>query len=160
VAFTGSPVWQTLSLAGVLPLQRADHKIILDPVADRIVLYGGEGLGGSYLNDTWELHLASLVDAPARPPLALRLGAVVPNPSRAATSIGFELPRAGGARVEIFDLAGRLVRVLDAPALGEGQNALRWDGASSSGETAPAGVYFYRLGAGGEWRSGKLVRIE
>jgi flagellar hook assembly protein FlgD len=73
----------------------------------------------------------------------------VPNPSAAGpATVRFSLARAARVTLRFYNVAGRLVHeaVLDGLA---GDNAYRWDGATSAGMRAAAGVYFYRLSAPG-----------
>jgi hypothetical protein len=69
-----------------------------------------------------------------------------PNPFRGGrgTTIHYSAAKVGGAKVYIFDAAGRLVRTLsDKAALGD--NYVVWDGVGSNGRRAPSGVYFYEI---------------
>ena len=75
----------------------------------------------------------------------LALAAPAPNPSRDAVVLRFALPHATRARLEVWDVAGRRVRVIgdgDSPA---GEHAATWDGRDAAGGLAPAGVYLARL---------------
>jgi len=80
-------------------------------------------------------------DAP-RDPAALR---AYPNPARGATELTFALTRPERVRLALFDLNGRLVRVLADGVAPAGETRARWDGDGDSGAPAPAGVYFARL---------------
>jgi hypothetical protein len=58
----------------------------------------------------------------------------------------FGLTRAERARVELFDVAGRRVRVLADRTFAAGVNhVLHWDGGDSNGDPVAPGVYFYRI---------------
>ncbi|HPF71047.1 MAG TPA: FlgD immunoglobulin-like domain containing protein, partial [Candidatus Krumholzibacteria bacterium] len=83
-----------------------------------------------------------------------------PNPFNPATTIRWALPTAGDLSVEIFDVRGRLVRTLIDGAAPAGPGAARWDGRTGDGRTAAAGVYFYRVRAGGDERVGKMALIK
>jgi hypothetical protein len=68
-----------------------------------------------------------------------------PNPFRGSTAIHFELGETEQVRLEVFDLAGRLVRKLvDAP-LEARSHTITWDGNTDSGRNAAAGMYYLRL---------------
>jgi hypothetical protein len=83
---------------------------------------------------------------------------VEPNPFRGQVRFSFGAAHAGDAVLEVYDAAGRRVRVLGARGVAIGLHALMWDGRDAAGrETAP-GVYFYRLRAPGVDRRGKLAR--
>lgn len=74
-----------------------------------------------------------------------QLGGIVlhqntPNPFTRATTIQFELPRAGRARLTVHDLIGQEVARLVDGDLEAGRH-----GATLDGRDLPDGVYFYRL---------------
>jgi hypothetical protein len=69
-----------------------------------------------------------------------------PNPSDGNAEIGYTLDRASNVRVSLFNVAGRLVRVLEEQGLLDpGPHAAHWDGKDRSGRAAPAGLYFARI---------------
>jgi hypothetical protein len=82
-----------------------------------------------------------------------------PNPFRSSTSIRFVIPNGGVDRYDlrVFDVAGRVVRVLGEGSIGAGVHERTWDGRDSSGADASSGIYFYQLVAGGEVSTGKMV---
>ena len=88
------------------------------------------------------------------------LKANYPNPFNPRTSITFALPQAGRARVDVFDLAGRLVRNLQDGWVSSGPHTVQWDGLDHRGNSVASGQYFYRLSAGDwvETRKMQLVR--
>jgi len=99
---------------------------------------------------------AGAVDAPLAGAGPFELRQSRPNPSVGRAEISFDLRQAGPAKLEIFDVTGRLVRTLvDAP-LAAGPHSVTWDGRSDDRRAASAGIYFYRLTAGDETRIRRL----
>jgi len=86
---------------------------------------------------------------PGGPPAKLALAAS-PNPSRAATTLFYSMPRTEPARIALYDVRGRLVSVLRSGVFLAGSNEFTWDGRAGGRETAE-GVYFAAL----ETRSGQ-----
>lgn len=93
-------------------------------------------------------------------PAALALAPATPNPSRGATTCRFALPAPGAVRLEVFDAAGRLVRVLADGEFAPGEHAVRWDGTGEGGARVPNGLYLARLQFGGRTLTGKIARVE
>jgi hypothetical protein len=89
-------------------------------------------------------------------PRFLRLG---PNPFRTVLDLSFMLSRPAPVRLTVHDASGRSIATLATGVHPAGRWAARWDGAMSSGEPAPSGVYFARLQAGGEVRRARIVRV-
>ncbi len=83
------------------------------------------------------------------PPSTARLAfaGATPNPVRSGTRFTFELPAAGTATLELFDLSGRRVRALATGSFGAGPQSVTWDGRDESGARPSAGAYFARLTA-------------
>jgi hypothetical protein len=73
------------------------------------------------------------------------LAAPTPNPFRDLATIHFGLARAGEARLELFDLAGRRVRTLASGVHGAGAHFATWNGRDQRGNSVGSGVYFVRL---------------
>ncbi|MFN3533794.1 MAG: flagellar hook assembly protein FlgD, partial [Desulfatiglandales bacterium] len=60
--------------------------------------------------------------------------------------ITFELPQdAKSAQVTITDPAGRLIRSLSTSNAAKGFNTVTWDGKTESGQTVPAGTYYFAV---------------
>ncbi|GEM_PF-2103626 len=72
----------------------------------------------------------------------------IPNPFNPTTTISFELPERCDVNLEIYDLLGNKVITLANEELTAGEHRITWDGEDSYGRTAPSGVYFYRIKAG------------
>jgi len=85
---------------------------------------------------------------PGAPNFQLALQQNVPNPFNPTTEIHFTLPAAGRARVRIFDLRGRLVRVLLDESMPAGDHSVQWNGRTDDGATVASGTYFYELRSG------------
>jgi len=82
-----------------------------------------------------------------------------PNPFNPMTRIAFGLSGPGHVSLRIYDVAGRLVRMLaegDRPAA---NYAEVWDGKDASGRTVASGIYFCRLDAGSFTQTKKMVLL-
>ena len=78
-----------------------------------------------------------------------------PNPFNSATTIRFDLPRAGEVRLEVFDVTGRRVRTLQEGMVKAGRHSVRLEAGD-----LPSGIYFARLQAGGQIRTQKLMLLK
>ncbi len=83
-----------------------------------------------------------------------------PNPFNPSTTIRYELNQDGPVRLQIFDIAGRLVRVLVQEDQMEGRHELHWNGRNSEGRISAAGVYFFRLTAEGQNLTRRMMLIK
>ena len=100
---------------------------------------------------------AAATDVPiAAAPAITGLSGVAPNPFRGTTEVRFSLAQAGVAKVALYDVAGRLVRVLRDEPLPAGSHAVTWDGRTGSARAAP-GIYFVRFEAAGTRETRRVV---
>lgn len=100
---------------------------------------------------------AATGDATAASPL---LHPGFPNPFNPSTTLAFELPAAGRARIAVFDLSGRLVRALVDASLEAGPHRAMWDGRDDAGRIVGAGAYLARLEAAGTARTTRLTLVK
>jgi hypothetical protein len=82
-----------------------------------------------------------------------------PNPFNPSTTIAFDLPVAGPATLEIFDLNGRVVRDFSQQHQEAGTSQFEWDGKDRSGARVASGSYFYRLLANGVSPVKKMIVV-
>ena len=80
-----------------------------------------------------------------------------PNPASEAVEWQVGLPAAGRLRLAVHDALGRTVAEVVDRAVPAGEHRVLWNGRLATGARAPAGIYFYRLTAGDETRTGKFV---
>jgi len=98
-------------------------------------------------------------DAPA-PPDHYQLLQNVPNPFNPTTTIRFDLPARSRVTLTVFDVNGRLIRVLVDRDLDAGTRSVTWDGRDSMGRSAASGVYFYRLETPNYGESRKMILLK
>ncbi len=92
-------------------------------------------------------------------PLFARLEPNFPNPFNPTTSVRFEIRAPQHVRLDVFDIAGRLVRRLVDNRLSAGTHSVIWDGMDGAGGEAASGVYFTRLAAGKTSETRKITLI-
>jgi hypothetical protein len=100
------------------------------------------------------------VPEPGVQPPAFALLPNRPNPFGASTVIGFDLPAESRVRLRVFDVRGRLVRILVDTSLPIGRYSIPWQRDDSLGRRVPPGVYLYALEAGAFRETRKAVAIE
>ena len=81
---------------------------------------------------------------------AFALHAPSPNPAVREARLSWTQPRAGDARLEVFDLSGRLVRVVERGAHAAGEHTASWNLTDAAGAPVGAGLYFARVAVEGE----------
>jgi hypothetical protein len=100
------------------------------------------------------------LEVPVGRDVPFALSAPRPNPSSGAALVTYSLPVMQHVRLALYDVRGRLVRVLWDGERKPGEYAADWNGTDESGRTMPAGLYFYRLvGSASGAREGRLVRL-
>ncbi|MBD3368328.1 MAG: T9SS type A sorting domain-containing protein [Candidatus Eisenbacteria bacterium] len=86
-----------------------------------------------------------------------RLEQNAPNPFNPVTTVRFTVAREGSdVSLAVYDVAGRVIRVLAEGPHAAGEHAARWDGRDAAGRQCASGVYFYRLSVD-EWTDSRRM---
>ncbi|MEO0078024.1 MAG: C25 family cysteine peptidase [candidate division WOR-3 bacterium] len=93
-----------------------------------------------------------------RVPKALSLTAS-PNPVRRSAALRWQLPLAGRVRLSVYDVSGRVVRVLAEGAMDAGTYFASWDGKDETGRSVAAGTYLFKLETESGLRTVKSVLL-
>lgn len=94
------------------------------------------------------------------PPRRFALAPNFPNPFNPATTIRFSLPTAGPVRLDVYTLDGRLLMTLIDDEMGAGYHEIAWHGRDNQGQPVASGTYFYRLEAGENSQTRKMVLMK
>jgi len=75
------------------------------------------------------------------------VSAIYPSPAMSSATIPFSLAAAGAARIDVYDVTGRIVTTLAAEEMAAGQHSLVWNLEDGRGSPIPSGVYHVRITA-------------
>ena len=92
------------------------------------------------------------VETSPAPPVS-RLLKNYPNPFNPLTKISFRLERDAQVSLRVYDVQGRLIRVLVDDFVAAGPRVVEWDGADERGLPVASGTYYLRLQGGGTYLS-------
>jgi Ca-activated chloride channel family protein len=83
-----------------------------------------------------------------------------PNPFHMQTEIYFLVsdPFFGRAEIRIFDLSGRLIKILIVDVSGPAKYSAAWNGSNASGHAMPNGHYFYQVTYENHSHKGHMVK--
>ncbi len=93
-------------------------------------------------------------DGPSGTLIELR---AAPNPTVAGTTFRLASPVDGPQSLDIENVAGRVVRRLDAGDRVKGARAVAWDGRDDAGRTLPSGVYMARYATPAGVRAARVI---
>ena len=82
-----------------------------------------------------------------------------PNPFNSGTAIGFVLPRSQEVELAVYNLAGQQVASLVEGMRAPGAHAVQWEGRDGEGRNLASGLYLYRLRAGDQVETRKLLLV-
>lgn len=99
-----------------------------------------------------EDHSASLPDD-------FVLGQNYPNPFNSGTVIHFSLPVSGHVSLRLYDLLGQEVLRLSEGQRAAGSYRVFWDGTDAGGQPLATGAYYYRLLAGEQVHTQRLLLL-
>ncbi|MDI3503828.1 MAG: hypothetical protein PWP64_764 [Candidatus Cloacimonadota bacterium] len=83
-----------------------------------------------------------------------------PNPFNPSTTISFNLGKESQVSLDIYNVKGQKVRSLYQGIKGKGIHKLIWDGKDDTGRETSSGFYFYRLQAGNEQLTRKILMLK
>jgi len=99
------------------------------------------------------------LEVPERPAESSMKLEARPNPTRGAVTFSVTLAVAADVRLEIIDLEGRVVRVVDSRhTLSAGTHSINWNGRDNRDIPVSSGVYFARISGSGLQRRITLLR--
>ncbi len=82
-----------------------------------------------------------------------------PNPGSSQTYIHFERRHSGPVQVNVYDIAGRLIRRISNSSFSAGSHQLLWDGRSDEGRAVAAGVYLIRVSSAEGDATSRVVMV-
>jgi len=107
---------------------------------------------GWYIDNVEVYHYTTEVGIAERTAGAFRSFSVYPNPAAGRTSISFALERDASVRLEVLDVAGRILETLE--------NGYLTAGSYSFEVSENSGIYFVRLTVNGESKIERLVVVK
>lgn len=157
---TGAGAFSAVWTPGVYPLEpEAQMPLRIVFQADSLAQYRGTVRVFTRQTGTVEIYCMGEISSAADPRLPIlpeRLAlSIAPNPANAVFRIRFDLPRAGRAQLQVFDVQGRLVRTLADATYSAGEQHALWDATPFA-----SGLYFVRLQAAGESRMQKALLLK
>ncbi len=103
---------------------------------------------------------AGIDEEPELLPASAELPVNYPNPFNPNTTIQFEIAQPGSVRLEIFNIAGQIVRSFGERPYPAGTHRIEWDGRDDRGQLLASGTYFCRIVAQGVARTGKMMLLK
>ncbi len=128
------------------------------------IIFTGNLKGTFYLDD-----LRLIADEPptavgesreGRQPTSFDLAQNYPNPFNSGTLIRFALPQSQDIELSVYNLAGQKVATLVQGQRATGSYAIHWDGRDDQERALASGLYLYRLRAGEQTSTRKLLLLQ
>ena len=83
-----------------------------------------------------------------------------PNPFNPITTIRFEINHSDHASVKIFDLRGRLIKIVLNKYMVAGKHSIKWDRTDKNGKNVTSGIYFYILRVSDAYQTKKMILLK
>ncbi len=154
----------------VAPGSNSDVEISFDAtVIDEGTHYGSLIVTGYDLNHlvdeinvpvTFHVNVTGVEDNSAKLPKQFALHQNYPNPFNPNTDVKFDLPVDCRVRLEIFNILGQKVVTVIDEDMKAGYRSVAWNGNDQSGRQVSSGVYFYKLTAGDNIFTKKMMMLK
>lgn len=133
--------------------------VLTAPAAGRYTIYAGYKSPKEWDSTSVNISVTTGIDdpVPTDAPRAFELYPNHPNPFNPETLIRFSLPKAGQAKLTIYNITGQIVRTLVNDNLGAGLHSFRWDGRNNNGEVSPSGIYIYEVVSNGQRQAKRMT---
>jgi hypothetical protein len=118
---------------------------------------GGNENGWGPYGEAWSFAVDATTDLAESgdAPRYFELHQNIPNPFNASTAINFSLSSGVDVKIDIFNLLGQRVDVIEMRSLPAGRHRALWNAADF-----PSGIYYYRLTAGKRAEIGKMTLLK
>jgi len=100
-------------------------------------------------------YLNTIVDGVL--PQDFQLHSNYPNPFNPSTLISYDLAFETNVKLNIYDMRGRMIDSLVNQVQNAGMHTIQWDAMDYKGSGVSAGVYLYKLEAGGKVFTEKMI---
>jgi hypothetical protein len=145
----------------VLKSEKTERALFLFNITDEI-FSGAEGqveLNVEGAVGIWGKKILLTVVSPNSVPKVTALHQNFPNPFHHSTIFHYQLSSPAQAKLHIYDLSGRLIRVLVNAEQDTGYYTVEWDGRDNNGQRLISGIYFTRFVVGDFTSTRKLVLL-
>ncbi len=93
-------------------------------------------------------------------PIEFALKQNYPNPFNPSTTISFSIPEGSQVRLEVYDMLGRFVTALVHQDMTPGNYSVTWNGTDRFGAQVSSGMYLYRITAGSNVMTRKMLLLK
>ena len=114
----------------------------------------------NYLEQVWNVNVPVHNDNSAVTPLITGIVSNYPNPFNPDTTIQYSLKKAGNVSINIYDLAGKLVKSLYSGYKPLGTHTESWNGLNSRNQVVASGVYYVRMQSEGNCDIRKIMLMK
>jgi hypothetical protein len=120
-----------------------------------------QAIDAAFAGSPWATkETITAIEDPAPVPLVAALHASAPNPFRSLARVAFDLPHSERVHLGVYDVHGKLVRVLRSEATTAGRHTAFWNGRDQNGRRVGAGVYWVRMRSAGFTQSHRVVLVQ
>ena len=109
----------------------------------------------------WEAWIQSGVANKSNLPREFALMNNYPNPFNPSTTIAYQLKSNLNVKLNVYNALGQHIRTLVNDVKQQsGQHKIQWNGLNDAGQQVASGVYFYRLEAGNNVQTMKMIMMK
>jgi hypothetical protein len=105
----------------------------------------------SFITDTEDLLLS---------PNQYSISQNYPNPFNPVTRIKYNIPERSKVKLQVFDINGRLVKILSDSEQEKGTHIVDWSGNDNFGNSVASGIYFLKFNAGSYTKTVKMMMMK
>ncbi|MCB5270929.1 MAG: T9SS type A sorting domain-containing protein [Candidatus Cloacimonetes bacterium] len=116
--------------------------------------------GGAVMFAELQINFGTSNEDGTAPQITKVLNQNYPNPFNPETTISFDMPANGTAKLDIYNVKGQLVKSLFDGVASSGRTSLVWDSTDNGGQAVTSGIYFYRLSTANHRETRKMMLMK
>ncbi len=118
--------------------------------------------GESYYSNNGHFRVGSVTDVSDENiiPTKFEVEQNYPNPFNPSTTIKFSLPQTEYVTIKVYNILGKEIAVLANGQFNAGAHSIIWNGKDSNGINAATGIYLYRVVAGNNIITKKMLLLK
>ena len=116
----------------------------------------------SYFSNTGQFNIGTVtgIKEPGIVPTVFFVDQNYPNPFNPSTTIKYGLPNTANVTIKVFDMLGREVKTLVNEQKNAGTFSVQWNGDNNFGHKVTSGIYLFRVAAGTNIATKKMILLK
>ena len=83
-----------------------------------------------------------------------------PNPFNPSTTIEYQIPKGGNIDINIYNIAGQLIRTIESSFKNAGSYKIKWNSRNDFNQNVASGIYLFQVKYNKSFLTKKIILIK